>query len=131
MCPKDEELDASDDFLTQFPENTFREEVEPLQEDVPSHSDIMRDEPDAGELDPAGPEPLAARNEDVEGWITETFKILSISTSMPPEIGETVLWTNVPVGGPPKCSPPRREYFHGIVRHTRTDESGVSWIYVE
>ena len=80
--------------------------------------------------DDEAPTPIAATTDDVEAWMAAEFRMLTdLSTKVPPEIGESVLWRGVKVGkhGNPstKC-----EWFNGKVRHIGV-ESGETFLYID
>ena len=77
------------------------------------------------------PEPIAATSELVEQWVSEGFRKLSnISTKIPPEVGESVLWRGVKIGksGNPST---KIEYFNGKVRGVDVEEDHEVYIYVD
>ena len=77
------------------------------------------------------PEPIAATSELVEQWVSEGFRKLSnISTKIPPEVGESVLWRGVKTGksGNPST---KIEYFNGKVRGVDVEEDHEVYIYVD
>ena len=80
---------------------------------------------------PLIPTPIPATTQEVEEWMSSSFKPLTnISTNFPPEVGDSVLWRGVKTGphGQPstKC-----EYFNAKVRHTAVDEDHEFWFYVD
>ena len=78
------------------------------------------------------PPPIAATTEMVEHWISTGFRPLTnISTKVPPEIGESVLWRGVKTGrrGQPST---KVEHFHGKVRGLSVDtQSQELYLYID
>ena len=80
--------------------------------------------------DEEAPSPIAATTEEVEAWMAEAFRPLTnLSTKVPAEIGESVLWRGVKLGkhGNPstKC-----EWFNGKVRWLAF-EKGELYLYID
>ena len=74
---------------------------------------------------------MPATTELVEQWVSENFKQLTnISTKIPPQIGESVLWRGVKTGraGNPSTS---CEYFNGKVRMLRVEEDNELFLYID
>ena len=77
------------------------------------------------------PVPIAATTEDVEEWMRTSFKKLTnISTKVPPEVGESVLWRGVKTGRH-GCPSTKCEYFNGKVRFLQVEEDGELYLYVD
>ena len=81
--------------------------------------------------DPLIPSPIPATTEEVEEWVSSSFRPLTnISTTTPLEVGASVLWRGVKTGksGNPstKC-----EYFNGKVRDMRVEEDNELYLYVD
>ena len=77
------------------------------------------------------PAPIAATTELVELWVSQDFKKLSnISTKIPPEVGESVLWRGVKRG---KSGNPFTtcEYFNGKVRMVEVEADHELYLYVD
>ena len=77
------------------------------------------------------PAPIPATTELVELWVSENFKKLSnISTKIPPEVGESVLWRGVKTGksGNPSTT---CEYFNGKVRMVEVEADSELYLYVD
>ena len=68
----------------------------------------------------------------IEQWITEGFRPLTnVSTKMPPEIGESILWRDVKTSkrGYPST---KVEHFHGKVRGlTVEQQSQELYVYID
>ena len=80
---------------------------------------------------PAYPPPIPVSPEKIDEWIAENFRPLGrVSSKMPPEIGEEVLWRGVKTGrhGQPSTSV---EYFNGKVRYIDFDESDEMFLYID
>ena len=62
--------------------------------------------------------------------MSQCFKPLTnISTSLSPDVGESVLWRGVKMG--PNGQPSTKsEYFNATVRHKQTDSDNEFWYYV-
>ena len=87
--------------------------------------------PGAPPSDESIPSSIPATTELVEQWVSENFKQLTnISTKIPPQIGESVLWRGVKTGraGNPSTS---CEYFNGKVRMLRVEEDNELYLYVD
>ena len=69
------------------------------------------------------PPPIPATREDVEMWMSSGFrKRTNMTTNMPPEIGESVLWRGMKTG--PKGNPSTKcEWFNGKVHFVRVDDN--------
>ena len=78
------------------------------------------------------PAPIHPTTEEVEQWVTENFKPLeNISTKVPPEIGESVLWRGVKVGKHGGAST-KVEYFNGTVHHVQVDPTdNECYVYID
>ena len=79
----------------------------------------------------APPDPMPVSSAEVEGWINGSFRPLSnLSTKMPPEVGESILWRGVKSGrsGQPST---QCEYFNGKVRHLMVDSQDELWLFVD
>ena len=81
---------------------------------------------------PLIPTPIAATTEDVEEWISTTFRSLTnISTKNPPDIGASILWKGLKIsrhGNPSDVV----EYFNGKVRKVEVSaEDGELYLYVD
>ena len=92
-----------------------------------SSSGLVKEDPHE---DDEIPSPIPATTEDVEMWMESGFrKLTNISTKMPPEVGESVLWRGVKTGrhGQPstKC-----EWFNGKVRYVQVEENEV-FLYID
>ena len=77
------------------------------------------------------PQAIAATSELVEQWVSENYKRLSnISTKIPPEVGESVLWRGVKTGrsGNPSTTV---EYFNGNGRMVDVEEDHEVYLYVD
>ena len=89
---------------------------------------------DGFELLPTGPQyppPIPVTPEEVAEWMSTGFRPLSqMSTKMPPEIGESVLWRGVKHGrsGQPSTNV---EYFNGKVRHISVENETELYLYVD
>ena len=87
----------------------------------------------APQTPPGGPKippPIQATTEDVEAWVTGSFKPLSnISQNIPPQLGESVLWRGVKTGksGAPSTT---CEYFNGKVRSLAVEDDEV-YVYLD
>ena len=93
--------------------------------------DIVKEEPGTHCPESACPDPIPVSAEQVESWISGCFKPLTnISTKMPPEIGESVLWRGVKMGAAGNPSTVA-EWFNGKVRHIAFDTAGEMWVYVD
>ena len=76
------------------------------------------------------PPAIAATTELVEEWVSGSFKQLTnISTKIPPEIGESVLWKGVKKSksGNPSTT---CEYFNGKVRMMQVEDNEL-YLYVD
>ena len=81
-------------------------------------------------LPPQVPQPIAARTEDVDEWISTDFSpLLNLSTKIPPEIGEEVLWRGVKTGKHRQAST-KVEYFNGTVRYLECDSAVELFLYL-
>ena len=117
------------------PSIVFGGELDQLPGAAWSHCGTVKEEPGACLSLSACPHPIAASPDEVERWIAETFKPLtSISTKMPPEIGESVLWRGVKTGasGAPatKCEwfiGDHRASSQGLVRLRAVQDSCMGW----
>ena len=68
---------------------------------------------------------------EVEEWIQSCFRPLkNISSKVPPEVGESVLWRGVKKG-PAGQESTVCEFFNGTVRHVQVCSSNELWIYVD
>ena len=75
------------------------------------------------------PTPIPATTEDVETWLLSGFKKLTdISTKMPPECGESVLWRGVKMG--PNGQPSTKcEWFNGKVHFVQVEGDEI-YLYI-
>ena len=75
----------------------------------------------------AGPDPIAATQEDIDEWLA-TFTPFDATNDMPPEIAQKVLWRGFKVGrsGNPSTA---LEYFNGTV-HDLHFEGTELYVYV-
>ena len=113
------------------PSILFGGELHQLPGAASSHCGTVKEHPSACRPASACPNAIAASPDEVESWIAEIFKPLtSISTKLPPEVGESVLWRGVKTGasGAPstKC-----EWFNGKLRYISFDDSGEMWLYID
>ena len=77
------------------------------------------------------PPPVPCTTEQVEDWMRQTFRPLkNMSTKIPPEVGESVLWRGVKIGknGNPstKC-----EYFNGTIRSMQVEPNNELYFYID
>ena len=82
------------------------------------------------EEDDEVPCPIHPTTEEIESWIQSTYrKLTNLSTKIPPEVGESVLWRNVKTGkhGQPST---KVEYFHGKVKAVHVEDNEM-YIYID
>ena len=80
---------------------------------------------------PEIPAPIPATTEEVEEWMSSSFKPLTnISTKTPPEIGESVLWRGLKTGRSGQHST-KCEYFNGKVRYMGVDDDNELYVYLD
>ena len=65
------------------------------------------------------PEPIQATSEEVQDWL-KTFTPFKPANSMPPEIGQEVLWRGFKYGRSGNQSTPV-EFFNGTVREVKVE----------
>ena len=71
------------------------------------------------------PQPIAATTGEVEGWIQSGFtQLVNLSSKIPPEIGESILWKGLRRGksGGPST---KEEFFHGRIRHVTVENDEI------
>ena len=113
------------------PSLVFGWEVPQWSGGASSHEGAAKQEPGAERPESACPDPIAASPAEVERWIAGCFRPLTnISTKMPPEIGESVLWRGVKTGAAGNPSTVA-EWFNGKVRYIAFDAAGEMWVYVD
>ena len=117
------------------PSIVFGGELDQLPGAASSHCGTVKEQPSACPPASTCPNAIAASPDEVESWIAEIFKPLtSISTKMPAEIGESVLWRGVKTGasGAPatKCEwfiGDHRASSQGLVRLRAVQDSCMGW----
>ena len=71
------------------------------------------------------PPPIAATTDEVEEWIQCGYtQLVHLSSKIPPEIGESILWKGLRKGksGGPST---KEEFFHGRIRHVTVENDEI------
>ena len=77
------------------------------------------------ELTSGIPQPIAATTSEVEGWIQSGYtKLVNLSSKVPPEVGESILWKGLRRGksGGPST---KEEFFHGRIRYVTVEKDEI------
>ena len=117
---KGEGKDAN--YGTQVPEP----QVVPISELPPWRRGKVEHLPDL-DTAPASeiPQPIAATTSEVEEWIESGYtRLVDLSSKIPPEIGESILWKGLRKGksGGPST---KVEFFHGRIRFVSVEENDI------
>ena len=79
---------------------------------------------------PTIPPPIAAKPEEIQGWISANYRRLTnLCVQKPPNVGDSILWRGVKTGRSGGTST-TVEHFNAVVRHIE-QQDGETFVYVD